>query len=89
MASAFSGLSVSEGRRARPPAASALCTSAGRSDARRNRDGGPHDRVPTQTSAAEADLTAYYAGELHLQDAVGAAHAAIAQLIDKAFAACV
>ena len=42
----------------------------------------------TQMSATEADLTTYYAGELHLQDAAGAAHAAIGQLIDKAFAAC-
>jgi hypothetical protein len=41
-----------------------------------------------QASAAEADLTAYYASELHLPDAAGAAHAAIGQLIDEAFAAC-
>jgi uncharacterized protein len=42
----------------------------------------------TQESAAEADLTAYYASELRLPDAAGSAHAAIGQLIDEAFAAC-
>jgi uncharacterized protein len=39
-------------------------------------------------SAAEADLAAYYARELHLPDAAGAAHAAIGQVVDKAFADC-
>jgi uncharacterized protein len=42
----------------------------------------------TQASAAEAELTAYYVSELRLPDAAGAAHAAIGQLIDEAFAAC-
>ena len=41
-----------------------------------------------QQSAAEAGLAAYYASELRLPDAAGAAHAAIDQLITEAFAAC-
>jgi uncharacterized protein len=39
-------------------------------------------------SAAEADLAAYYTRELHPPDAAGAAHAAIGQVVDRAFAAC-
>jgi uncharacterized protein len=42
----------------------------------------------TQESAGEADLAAYYASELRLADAAGAAHAAIGQVVDRAFAAC-
>jgi len=42
----------------------------------------------TEESAAEADLAAYYARELRLPDAAVAAHAAIGQVVDKAFAAC-
>jgi len=42
----------------------------------------------TDASAAEADVAAYYARELHLPDAAGAAHAAIGQLVDEAFATC-
>ena len=42
----------------------------------------------TDASAAEAALAAYYARELHLPDAAGAAHAAIGQLVDEAFATC-
>jgi len=38
--------------------------------------------------AAEADLAAYYARELNRPDAAGAAHAAIGQVVDRAFAAC-
>jgi uncharacterized protein len=39
-------------------------------------------------SAAEADLTAYYGRELRLPGAADAAHAAIGQVLDKAFATC-
>jgi hypothetical protein len=42
----------------------------------------------TDESAAEADLAAYYASELHLPNATDAAHVAIGQVIDKAFAIC-
>jgi hypothetical protein len=39
-------------------------------------------------SAAETDLAAYYTRELHLPDAAAAAHAAVGELVDKAFASC-